>query len=454
MTAGASRERRPAALDVALLVAGSVVLTAVVLRAARIADAGTVATTDTLEAARTLSAVAGILAAVLARRRAPAIAWAAAGIAGILAVHEPVALASAVAATAPDAGGGGVENARDEVPWLGPAVVVATSAALATLVTALHAARPAPPPLPGAIVAAVVGLAWTVIACLVAVGLRAAGGEPDPAVTPLDVVQVPVGAWPLVPLVLLLLGLGADARGPYVRARRRATAEALEPTPRAVGRALLDELAGRSATRRDAEAAERERLAADLHADVMPGLRTVLADLEAGGDPAVAAARLRAITEDLEAAMLARHHVILDELGLVTALEWLAERTEDRGLGRVDLDVADEPADGRAEGRPPRPVERAVLRVAELAIANGAAHGDGHVAVRLACRRDRVMLEVTSRRPLPPDAGTGAAGRGRRGLVDMRRAAADVGADLELAATPDGGLRVLLRWEEGPAGQP
>ena len=82
------------------------------------------------------------------------------------------------------------------------------------------------------------------------------------------------------------------------------------------------------------------RLAGELHADVLPDLSAVIRDIEAGASPAEAAQRLQAIALEIRDLMSVRRIPALDELGLVAALEWLAERVQDQTGVRVELDIA------------------------------------------------------------------------------------------------------------------
>jgi two-component system sensor histidine kinase NreB len=215
--------------------------------------------------------------------------------------------------------------------------------------------------------------------------------------------------------------------------------------------ALGDELLGRAASRRATERRERARLASELHADVLPALRAAVAELEAGRDPAGVGTRLAAVAAELQALTMERRNLIVEQLGLVPALEALAERVEERGGATVALDIAEADtspgAEAAASARPPGAVERAALRVAELAVENAVRHGSGEVRVSVVAGPARVRLEIANPGPpFDPVAARDAVRRGARGLTEMREAAAEIDADIEIGPGPHDGAVVRLAW--------
>jgi signal transduction histidine kinase len=220
----------------------------------------------------------------------------------------------------------------------------------------------------------------------------------------------------LASLALGALGAATSLSRAIERARSR-SAQRLAglPLPVAVG-AIIDELVpGRTRTRLSAIERERARLATELHADVLPDLSDVIRSIEEGDSPRAAADRLRAISAELRELMAERRLSILEDQGLVPALEWLVEHVEARTGVRVELDV--ESARLGAEDRPPREVEMASYRVCQAALDNALIHAR-------------------------PTAIRG----GHLGLVDMRTRAATIGGTLQVGRRPDGGTLVLLRW--------
>ena len=164
-------------------------------------------------------------------------------------------------------------------------------------------------------------------------------------------------------------------------------------------------------------------------------------DLEAGRDPAIVGARLAAVGGDLQALTLERRNLIVEQLGLVPALEALAERVEERDGSTVEIDVAD------TVFRPPVAIERAALRIAELAVVNAVRHGNGRVRVGVQAGPASLRLEIAN--PGPPfDAAVAreAVRRGARGLTEMREVAAEIEAGSAIAAGSGGRHAVLLTW--------
>ena len=296
----------------------------------------------------------------------------------------------------------------------------------------------------------VVALAWAAVAILgsvLAVGflVRTLGGERG---------GVPEWAWLGVIGGLTAVGLGRDLRAPFRRARARIDADLAAGGagggPLTVLRIFVDEVVpGREAGRAEAVEDERGRLAADLHAEVLPSLRRALAEAEAGGTVERLAADLRAAVDEVESLLVARRSIVLEEMGLLAAVEWLAERVEDRSDIRVDIEVGAADAIG---GRPPREVERAAFRVAQLALDNVIRHAPGStVVVGVTASAAAVRLRIEDDNDGPPVDEAAATRGGRRGIADMRAEARGCGASLDLGRGPRGrGTAVELRWPEAP----
>jgi signal transduction histidine kinase len=245
------------------------------------------------------------------------------------------------------------------------------------------------------------------------------------------------------PFVLVLLGLLGDLRPAVRRARHRGIIEGQRRMPTTLVRTLLDELVpGRAAAQTAVAEMERARLASDLHAEVFPLLARAIARSERGALPAELTGHLRDMEKDLRALMSERRLVILEEFGLVPALEWLAEQTQDRFEVEVELDV--EEADDQ---RPPRDVERAAFRIAQLALDNAVRHGNPR-KVALATRSSTRRVDLSVRDDgagIAPEALRAATLRNRAGLADMRIEADRVGAALDVrSARP--GTEVTFSW--------
>jgi signal transduction histidine kinase len=131
----------------------------------------------------------------------------------------------------------------------------------------------------------------------------------------------------------------------------------------------------------------------------------------------------------------------------VAALEWLAERTEDRAGVSVSIEVDPDSSDDR----PPLEVERAAFRVALLATENAIRHAIGSsVELSLRSRPDSVALEIQDRGPGFEASEASAVHTGHRGIADMRAEAVAVGAVLSIesaaAAGAPTGTHVRFIW--------
>jgi len=185
--------------------------------------------------------------------------------------------------------------------------------------------------------------------------------------------------------------------------------------------------------------AERIRLAGDLHASVLPSLRRAIAEAEAGLPIEDLAQRLRAVDLELERLMAERWPVVLDAFGLVAALEDLAERTEAEAPIQVVLEIVD------SGGRPLPEIERTAWRVAQVALDNAVRHAAAsQVGVLVSLAPDHVVLSIA-------DDGHGfdAVGpirTGARGLADLERRTAKVGASLAIGPGALSGTVVRFEW--------
>jgi signal transduction histidine kinase len=205
---------------------------------------------------------------------------------------------------------------------------------------------------------------------------------------------------------------------------------------------------GRASVRAAAAEAERERLASDLHAEVLPVLARTSAEAAATG-PAELADHLRALEVEVRSLLDQRRHVILEEFGLVPALEWLAERAQEQGRCPVEIAVDEATTDER----PARQVERAAFRVAQLAVDNAVRHArPSAICIGVLARSDRVCVSVaddgsgiaaaTSDSASGYRAGAGAG----YGLVDMQRQAAQVRGQVRVTSPGSTGTVVRFDW--------
>jgi two-component system sensor histidine kinase UhpB len=165
------------------------------------------------------------------------------------------------------------------------------------------------------------------------------------------------------------------------------------------------------------EEEERARLARELHDGIGQSLTALAMRLERLATEAGAGSHLalrlgealgvarQALSDTRHLAHLLRPP-ILDDLGLVPALRWLA-----RGLGSDTGLAVDLAVEGLPDGRLPPELETLLFRVAQEALTNVAKHaGTDRAEVRLAGRGGWVVLTIA-------DAGRGFDAEGARGTA-------------------------------------
>ena len=202
--------------------------------------------------------------------------------------------------------------------------------------------------------------------------------------------------------------------------------------------------------RHSIEASERERgrWARELHDDTLQGLgglRVLLSSARRGPQADLAEVVDRAIaqlTDDigsLRALISELRPAALDELGLVPAIETLAQRTASaEGVAvetKIDLELED-------RGILSPEVESSLYRLAQEALTNITKHADAsRVELTLVHRDDVVELSVSDDGAGfdPHDAGEGF------GLVGMRERVALAGGHLEIRSAPGKGATLRAR---------
>jgi signal transduction histidine kinase len=315
-------------------------------------------------------------------------------------------------------------------------------------------------------VAAIVGAAWTVVrlshawtplplgtaaAVLTIIGGAAAGARAAGVTRQrllraasmtqaLDVAMVAIagvlgvslaslGAPLPVTLVVSLLPLAA-----YAPARRGIA--------RLADRLVLADVRERESIRATEE--ERARIARDIHDDPLQAIAGVIRTLdEPDADRAEARESLRAVATRLRMVATDLRPPVLDDLGLVPAVEDACRRAA--GIG---VTVAIENASGYgAAGRPPADVELAAFRIVQEALANAAKHApDSRVSVTGSVARDAIALEVADDGPGMPGQRPGEAlAEGRLGIPSMRRRAEAIAGELSIVSGASG-TTVRLRW--------
>jgi signal transduction histidine kinase len=218
----------------------------------------------------------------------------------------------------------------------------------------------------------------------------------------------------------------------------------------AVARAVaLETVPFASRVRNTGAQAERDRLASDLHAEVLPAIASRAEELERRGDSASAEV-LRDLAHDVRDLVSARRLPILEDDGLIAAAEWLAESLESRAGIEIEIDLA-----GDTGARPPLVVERAAYRVMQLALDNVIKHAAASKAVvAIAGSARSLRLVVTDDgRGLEPGEAVVARRRGHLGLADMRAEAEAVRGSLVVdraagssAGGSANGTRISFEW--------
>jgi two-component system sensor histidine kinase UhpB len=205
-----------------------------------------------------------------------------------------------------------------------------------------------------------------------------------------------------------------------------------------------------------AQEVERRAIARELHDEigqVLTAVSTNLQTIQLSSDAATLAERLNESVGLVDEALrqirdlsLDLRPSMLDDFGLVPALEWFVDRQAQRSGFSAELAV--EPA----ELRMPANLETTVFRVAQIALTNVARHAQAtHLRVEL--RQDAAELELLIR-----DDGIGfdvaaaleRASRGATfGLLSMQERVRLVGGTLEITSTPGLGTEIRIRFPVG-----
>ncbi|MGA2397007.1 MAG: ATP-binding protein [Steroidobacteraceae bacterium] len=194
---------------------------------------------------------------------------------------------------------------------------------------------------------------------------------------------------------------------------------------------------------------ERRRIGRDLHdstGQTLAALELGLARLMHDTGSATAARRellehcARLATQcstEIRTASYLLHPPLLDELGLLSALRWLADGFRQRSAVEVRLDLP------QTMDRLPRDSELCLFRVAQEALTNVHRHAASPwVTIRLKVQSDSVMLEVEDAgRGLPRAGDPATPGSGPLlgvGLAGMRERMRQIGGTLSVESTSRG----------------
>jgi signal transduction histidine kinase/YHS domain-containing protein len=201
----------------------------------------------------------------------------------------------------------------------------------------------------------------------------------------------------------------------------------------------------------DAQEAERERVARELHDDTVQRLIALGQGVERAqralerDDPPLTAERLATLRSEITATVQSLRTIIgdlrppaLEDLGLIAAIELFLQRSGD--VPQVMLDVQG------TERRLDSNSEIALFRIVQEAWSNIQRHADAqHVTITLRYNHDALYVEIADdgRGFVPPRADT--AERGKFGLRGMQERAALVGGSLIIDSAPGQGTRLHIR---------
>ena len=210
-----------------------------------------------------------------------------------------------------------------------------------------------------------------------------------------------------------------------------------------------EELAAFAAESAGVREQEKARIARELHDELAQSLTALKMDTiwvrdHLRDDPVGATAKLSQMLAMLDASVASTRRIaadlrplLLDDLGLGSAIEWLVQNFTQRTGVPCALDL-DEDVDL------PEPYATAVFRIVQESLANVAKHAEARrVRVRVARQDSELVLEVQ-------DDGRGfdpAAARKPQslGLVGLRERAHLLQGDVRIESTPGAGTRVEAR---------
>lgn len=214
-----------------------------------------------------------------------------------------------------------------------------------------------------------------------------------------------------------------------------------------------------------AQEEERKRIARELHDDTSQALTALAVHLEMAmatlpaGTPRERTEEAKALAlrslEGLHRLIFDLRPSVLDDLGLLSAIRWCAERhLESLGIAvRCEFSGpgtrAGHPREsaGPVGGRLPPQVETALFRVVQEAIVNIAKHAEAEtVLIQCAVREGDLTIEIEDDGKgfdLSSLAGPGAAARGL-GLLGIRERVELLGGTVEIESSPGQGTRIAL----------
>ena len=177
----------------------------------------------------------------------------------------------------------------------------------------------------------------------------------------------------------------------------------------------------------------------DLHDDPLQQISNVIWRYSDNGLPPKLQQELQHIAESLRSFSARLQPGVLEDLGMVRALEWLGAEAAAEG----DFQFVFHPPDSWPDGRLTQETELALYRIAQEALTNSQRHSNAKtVWLTLLRNGDKVNLIVEDDGVgLQPVQDTGL--QRRLGLVGMRERAEQLGGKLEVSSTNPLGTRVV-----------
>jgi len=200
---------------------------------------------------------------------------------------------------------------------------------------------------------------------------------------------------------------------------------------------------------------ERARIARELHDELGVGLTcfkidlsrilAMMGDVVGSKESAKADAKIRSMIDDVDATITSVQRIVtelrpamLDDLGLVAAIEWQAQDFQ-RRTGIICRCTA-----GEEDIHIDRERATVVFRICQEALTNVARHARAtHVTIRFEEQIDALLLEVHDNGGGIPQEKIGAPDS--LGLLGMRERAALFGGQIDIVGRPGEGTRIMLR---------
>ncbi len=240
-------------------------------------------------------------------------------------------------------------------------------------------------------------------------------------------------------ILFVLLGVGMAVL--IYPAFRRRIAEAVDDL-------LLGEMRQRASL--TAVEDERGRIARDLHDAPLQEISAVIRNLDGRPDTQREAELLRQAAGHLRRVTTELRPPVLDDLGLHSALAYLADRARAQVTdARVVTDI--HPSDPFS-ARAPAEVELAVFRIVQEAVDNALRHSGGTViSIQATITPREVRASVTDDGVgLSDGAARTALVAGHAGLAGMTERAALIGASFSVSSRSPSGTEVRVQWQAQP----